>query len=193
MRNASEIKAELRRQLRAEAARHTSDESAEGSRAICERLAAQDVWRNARTVLLYSPLPGEPDLQALVQSALEAHKTLVFPRYATGAGAYQICHVTEPASQLIRGRFGILEPRTECAVWKLNELDLALVPGIGFSLNGCRLGRGKGYLDRMLSEVRGWKCGVAFDWQVTVEIPAERHDIRLNSIVTPTRWHLVPA
>jgi 5-formyltetrahydrofolate cyclo-ligase len=66
-----------------------------------------------------------------------------------------------------------------------------MVPGIGFSLNGCRLGRGKGYFDRLLSGVSGWKCGVAFDWQVTVEIPAEEHDIRLNSIVTPTRWHVV--
>ena len=191
MRNASETKAALRQQLRAEAARHTGVELAEGSRAICDRLAAQDAWRNARTVLVYSPLPGEPDLQPLVKSALEATKTLAFPRFDRSTGAYQICQVTQPASQLISGQFGILEPRLECPVCKLNELDLALVPGIGFSLNGCRLGRGKGYFDRMLSEVRGWKCGVAFDWQVTVEIPTEPHDIRLNSIVTPSRWHLV--
>ena len=191
MRKASETKAALRQQLRVEAARHTSGELAEGSRAICDRVAEQDAWRNARTVLLYSPLPGEPDLQPLVKSALETTKILAFPRFDRSTGAYQICHVTEPASQLISGQFGILEPRLECPICRLNELDLALVPGIGFSLNGCRLGRGKGYFDRMLSEVRGWKCGVAFDWQVTVEIPTEPHDIRLNSIVTPSRWHLV--
>lgn len=191
MRNASETKTALRRQLRAEAARHTSGELAEGSRAICDRVAAQDTWRNARTVLLYSPLPGEPNLQPLIDLALAAAKTLTFPRYDNSTGSYQICQVTEPSSQLISGQFGILEPRPERPVCKLNELDIALVPGIGFSLNGCRLGRGKGYFDRMLNEVRGWKCGVAFDWQVTVEIPAERHDIRLDSIVTPTRWHLV--
>jgi 5-formyltetrahydrofolate cyclo-ligase len=191
MRNASETKAALRQQLRAEAARHTSAELAEGSRAIGDRLAAQDAWRNARTVLMYSPLPGEPDLQPLVKSALEATKTLAFPRFDSTTGAYQICQVTDPASELVSGQFGILEPRSTCPVCRLNALDFALVPGIGFSLNGCRLGRGKGYFDRMLSEVRGWKCGVAFDWQVTVEIPTEPHDIRLNSIVTPSRWHLV--
>jgi 5-formyltetrahydrofolate cyclo-ligase len=191
MSNASETKAVLRQQLRAEAARHTSAELAEGSRAICGRVAAQDVWRNARSVLLYSPLPGEPDLQPLIELALAAAKTLAFPRYDNATASYQICQLTEPCSQFIRGQFGILEPPPECPVCKLNELDMALVPGIGFSLNGCRLGRGKGYFDRMLSEVRGWKCGVAFDWQVTVEIPTEPHDIRLNSIVTPTRWHPV--
>jgi len=191
MSNASETKAALRRQLRGAAMPHTSSGLAECSRAICNRLAAQDAWRNARTVLIYSPLPGEPDLQPLVKSALEAAKTLAFPRFDGSTGAYQICQVTEPTSQLINGQFGILEPRLECPICRLNELDLALVPGIGFSLNGCRLGRGKGYFDRMLSEVRGWKCGVAFDWQVTVEIPTEPHDIRLNSIVTPSRWHLV--
>src|SRR5215204_6804309 len=117
-------------------------------------------------------------------------KVVVLPRYEANSGAYQVCRITEPP-QLVRGEFGILEPSRECPVGELNKLDLALVPGIGFSLNGWRLGRGKGYFDRMLSEVRGWKCGVAFDWQVTVEIPTEPHDIRLDSIVTPTRWHVV--
>ena len=71
------------------------------------------------------------------------------------------------------------------------RLDLALVPGIGFTLDGGRLGRGKGYYDRLLAEVPVMKCGVAFECQIADEFPLESHDVQLNCILTPTRWHLV--
>jgi 5-formyltetrahydrofolate cyclo-ligase len=178
----------LREQLRAEAAQHTSAERQEGSRAICARLEAEAVWRNARKVLAFMPLESEPEITALFPKCLAGGRILALPRFDPAAGAYQAVQVTDLATQLVRGRYGVLEPKPECLLISLKELDLALVPGIGFSLNGCRLGRGKGYFDRMLCEVRGWKCGVAFDWQVAVEIPCEQHDIHVNSIVTPTRW-----
>ena len=183
-------KATLREQLRAEAARHTSAERQDGSRSICARLEQEAISRNARKVLAFMPLEGEPDITALFSQYLAAGATLALPRFDPAAGSYQAAGVTDLAAQLVRGRYGVLEPKPECPLLSLKELDLALVPGIGFSLNGCRLGRGKGYFDRMLCEVRGWKCGVAFDWQVTVEIPSEQHDIHVNSIVTPTRWHV---
>ena len=181
-------KTALRGQLRAEAAGHTSAERREGSLAICARLEQQAIWQDARKVLAFMPLESEPDIASLFPACLAAGKTLTLPRFNAAAGSYEAVQVTDPAAQLVRGRYGVLEPRPECSLLSLKELDLALVPGIGFSLNGCRLGRGKGYFDRMLCEVRGWKCGVAFDWQVTVEIPSEQHDIHVNSIVTPTRW-----
>jgi 5-formyltetrahydrofolate cyclo-ligase len=187
----SEAKAVLRQKLRAEASRRSPAEVADGSRAICERIRQQDVWQKAGAVLFYAALTGEPDLALLIESGLKEGKTIALPRYDGGSARYQVCRINEPAAKLVGGQFGVMEPSPECPVAELNKLDLALVPGIGFSLNGCRLGRGKGYFDRMLSEVRGWKCGVAFDWQVTIEIPTEQHDIRLNSIVTPTRWHVV--
>jgi len=187
----SEIKQALRQQLRAEALRHESGEVIEGSRAICERVQQQDAWRKAKTVLLFSAVAREPDLGALITAALQANKTVALPRYDSVSAAYQVCSVHNPESQLITGQFSIREPSPECPVVELNKLDLALVPGIGFAVKGCRLGRGKGHFDRMLERVSGWKCGVAFDWQIVDEIPTEQHDIQLDSIVTPTRWHVV--
>jgi 5-formyltetrahydrofolate cyclo-ligase len=181
-------KATLREQLRAEGARHTAAERQEGSRAICARLEAETVWQDARKVLAFMPLESEPDITGLFPQCLAGGRILALPRFDPVAGSYQAARVTDPATQLVRGRYGVLEPQPECPLLLLKELDFALVPGIGFSLNGRRLGRGKGYFDRMLCEVRGWKCGVAFDWQVAVEIPSEQHDIHVNSIVTPTRW-----
>ena len=70
----------------------------------------------------------------------------------------------------------------------LNSLDLVLVPGLGFDAAGHRLGRGRGFYDRLLVQIAGTKCGVAFDEQMRPSIPAEQHDILLNCILTPTQW-----
>jgi 5-formyltetrahydrofolate cyclo-ligase len=70
----------------------------------------------------------------------------------------------------------------------LKRLDLALAPGLGFDESGRRLGRGQGYYDRLLAEIIGAKCGVAFDEQVVGQLPAQEHDVSMNFILTPTRW-----
>ena len=99
--------------------------------------------------------------------------------------------IRETPRDLQPGQFGILEPAADCPIYNLKQLDLALVPGLGFALNGVRLGRGQGYYDRLLAGVPGCKCGVAFDGQVAVEIPVEPHDVRVDCILTPSRWHVV--
>jgi 5-formyltetrahydrofolate cyclo-ligase len=86
------------------------------------------------------------------------------------------------------GHFGIREPETRCARLTSGKLDLILVPGVAFDLRGGRLGRGKGYYDRLLRELRGTTCGVAFEEQIVGEIPVEPHDVRLKFLLTPTRW-----
>jgi 5-formyltetrahydrofolate cyclo-ligase len=65
---------------------------------------------------------------------------------------------------------------------------LVLVPGVAFDLRGRRLGRGKGFYDRLLADAGGLKCGVAFDEQIVTEIPVEPHDVSVDCILTPTRW-----
>ena len=74
----------------------------------------------------------------------------------------------------------------------MSRKDLVFVPGIAFDLVGRRLGRGKGFYDRLLAGVRGHKCGVAFDTQLVAEMPEEPHDMRVDSIITPSRWRLCP-
>ena len=69
----------------------------------------------------------------------------------------------------------------------MNRLDLVLVPGVAFDLQGRRLGRGRGFYDRLLADVDGIKCGIAFDEQMVNEVPAGPPDVRLNFILTPTR------
>ena len=154
----------------------------------CARLTQQAVWQKAQSVLFYAPLPEELDLWPLLMDALAAGKTVSLPRFDAEQKSYAACHIKDASRDTRVGQFGIREPVDLCPRISLNRLDLILVPGIAFDLKGHRLGRGKGYYDRLLAEAGGPTCGVAFDEQIVSQIPTEPHDVRLNCILTPTRW-----
>ncbi|HUR47845.1 MAG TPA: 5-formyltetrahydrofolate cyclo-ligase [Candidatus Saccharimonadales bacterium] len=182
----------LRRERRAEAERHSAEERLKASEKLCAMLKQQDVWKKSRSVLFYSPIGHEPNIWGLVTEALAMNKTVGLPRFETSQSSYSICRVRNHLEDLVPGQFGIPEPNPACSLLDLNLLDLILVPGVGFATAGQRLGRGKGYYDRLLANAGGFKCGVAFDWQVVADLPLEPHDVPLNCIVTPTRWLEVP-
>jgi 5-formyltetrahydrofolate cyclo-ligase len=87
----------------------------------------------------------------------------------------------------VTGKFGVSEPLAECEPIPLDRFDLVLVPGVAFDVGGNRLGRGRGFYDRILAAASGVKCGVAYDFQLLDKIPAEAHDARVNFIFTPRR------
>ena len=133
-------------------------------------------------------MPDEIDLLPLLERALAEGKTVALPRFVPETGVYAAGRITDLARDCAPGKLGILEPAARCTPFALKLLDLALVPGVGFDAAGHRLGRGAGYFDRILAQVAGTKCGVAFDQQMVQQIPAEPHDISLNCILTPTQW-----
>jgi 5-formyltetrahydrofolate cyclo-ligase len=181
------LKDRLRRELRSESERHRAEEAV-ASRQLVLRLKEEPLWKASRSVLFYSALPGEPDLSSLLQEALADGKTVAFPRYMAATESYITCQITDASRDLAPGRYGIFEPRSSCAELPLNRLDFLLVPGVAFDLSGARLGRGKGYFDRLLARALGVRCGVAFDWQVLPELPTEPHDVRVDCLVTPSQW-----
>jgi 5-formyltetrahydrofolate cyclo-ligase len=158
------------------------------SERLCERLRGITVWQRATAVLLFAPLVDEPDITPLIGEAWSAGKSVAMPRFNAGAESYEAAKLAGP-HELQPGRFGAREPTAGCPSISLKQLDFILVPGIAFDLVGRRLGRGKGFYDRLLAEVLGHKCGVAFDVQIVAELPEEPHDVRVDSILTPTRWH----
>lgn len=184
-------KAAIRRELRDAVKRLSPEQRSADSSLLRRRLLEQPLWAAAQAVLFFAPHGGEPDLWPLVEPALAESKAVLLPKYSADDKRYVACVIRDLQGDLAPGRFGILEPAAHCSTFSLKHLDLALVPGIGFTLDGGRLGRGKGYYDRLLAEVPGFKCGVAFDCQVATDLPLEPHDVRLNCILTPTRWHPV--
>ena len=182
-------KVDLRAEVVAELRKMIAAERAAASVQACMRLEQQDIWKNAKAILFYAPLPEELDIWRLVEDSLAAGKTVALPRFIPGQQAYAACQIKEIEKDLATGKFGMREPREHCGKIPLNRLDLILVPGVAFDLDGRRLGRGKGYYDRLLAELSGPACGVAFDQQMVERVPSEPHDMRLSCILTPTRWH----
>jgi len=86
-------------------------------------------------------------------------------------------------------KYGVGEAREGLDDSPVNEIDLVLVPGMGFDRQGGRLGRGGGYYDRFLasSELRGMTCGVCFARQllpVGGVLPTEPWDVPVKAVVT---------
>lgn len=181
-------KAALREKGRAALENLSAEQHAADSLRACAQLETKFYWKNARVVLFYAPLTGELDTWSLVGDALAAGKIAALPRFDPKSNQYVACEIKNPAADTVSGQFGIREPGNHCAVLTANRLDLVLVPGVAFDSHGRRLGRGKGFYDQLLAYVRGTKCGVAFDEQIVPEIPVEPHDVRLNCILTPSRW-----
>jgi 5-formyltetrahydrofolate cyclo-ligase len=183
------MKAELRQRMREAVRAIPADARTASARRLCEILVSQIIWAQATSVLCFAPLSDEPDITAVVEDALSAKKMVALPRFDSTSGVYSAAVITA-RSQLVRGPFGALEPGPGCPLLPLNQLDLILVPGVAFDLAGRRLGRGKGFYDRLLAGVRGHKCGVAFEEQLVAQLSEEPHDVRVDSIVTPRRWRL---
>jgi 5-formyltetrahydrofolate cyclo-ligase len=183
-----EAKAALRKQIRAVVEILSLEKRAADSAKICALLRKQAVWKNARSVLLFAPMPAEPDLWPLLAEALAAGKTAALPRYQPADKKYVVGRVQNLPSDIVSGAFGIREPGPHCPELPPGQFDLILAPGLAFDLHGKRLGRGRGFYDRLLAAVPGAKCGVAFDEQIVREVPIGSHDIRMNCLLTPTRW-----
>jgi 5-formyltetrahydrofolate cyclo-ligase len=178
-------KQELRALVRGRVRAMSTDAQAVDSLRACEKFLAQDVYRRADSILLYVALVGEVDLLLIFERAVADGKRIALPRFLPERDTYGAFFAGD--NPLTPGAFGIPEPAQDNPV-PLNRLDLILVPGVGFDLRGRRLGRGKGFYDRMLSEAPGVKCGICFDQQMLEAIPVEPHDVGVDYLATPSRW-----
>jgi 5-formyltetrahydrofolate cyclo-ligase len=181
-------KAELRAHMAELLNKIDPSDQARMSQLAGARLTEQDAWQRACSVLFYAPLKGEVDLWPLLAVALECNKIVCLPWFDASRREYQVRRIRSLLADIHIGHYGIREPSSVCEAFALKSLDLLLVPGVAFDDCGRRLGRGKGYYDRLLTGVNGIKCGVGWDAQVCPEIPVLPHDIILDCILTPTRW-----
>ena len=186
--NIVESKTILRKEVRERIKAIDPDQRAALSGRACALLQRQTIWDKTPLIFFYAPLPDEVNVWPLIGDALAAGKTVALPRFDEATGQYVACEIRDTVRDITEGKFGIHEPGSHCIAVHPNRLDLVLVPGVAFDLQGRRLGRGKGFYDQMLASVRGTTCGVAFDEQIVDAVPVEPHDVHLNCILTPTRW-----
>lgn len=180
-------KAALRKEIRAALQKTLPAGRLAASAQIRMRLKEQPFWKNAPSVLFFAPLPDEADVWPLLEETLTGGKIITLPRFDPVSNDYLACHVQHPQSEIGPGQYGIREPKAGCPEIPLERLGLILVPGVAFDLHGGRLGRGRGFYDRLLPEIHGIKCGVAFDEQIVDAVPTGRLDVRMDFVLTPER------
>ena len=175
-------KRELRQQIRTQKRRLSAAELAVMSEDICSKVLALASWQEAGTLLLYYPLPDEVDVRLLIKDAFESGKKVLLP---VVKGDELELHLYEGEASLKEGAFGIMEPTGPLFAPKhYGEIELAIIPGMAFDSAGHRLGRGKGYYDRLLPNLRDAKLiGVCFPFQFLEEVPAEAHDISVCKVI----------
>jgi len=187
-RSRTDRKAEIRARVRALVKAMSPEQRAADSVRACSRLKAQRAWEEAATVLFYAPLPDELDLWPLVLEALSSGQRVALPRYDKATGTYAPSLIENAGGDLVAGMLGIREPGPQCPWLRGEQIDLVMVPGVAFDAGGRRLGRGKGFYDRLLRTVGGTKCGAGFDQQIVADLPVEPHDFSMDCVLTPTRW-----
>lgn len=180
-----ETKAELRQKIRAALGRISLAVRLAESLELCARLEPQ--LQSARRILFFAPLADELDVWPLLEKLLPARKICALPAFDAAAQFYSVRRVKNLETDILTGKFGVSEPLPECETIPLDQFDLVLVPGVAFDLSGNRLGRGRGFYDRILSQASGVKCGVAYDFQLLERVPTETHDARVHFVFTPTR------
>jgi len=163
----------------------------EASQQIIVNLQQLDVYRSAAAVHVYVNLPGEVQTQTLLTQLLASGRRVYVP-YCVAGNRLQLFHLKNQ-SELTPGAYGILEPTAELQADAARrgdaaELDLIIVPGVAFDRSGGRLGRGKGYYDRLLATRRSdaTVAALAFDCQLVPQVPVSTHDQPMSLIVTET-------
>lgn len=181
----------LRAQLKAARAQLSQAQTHEYSEQITQTLLHHPLWKNAHVIVGFVGIHGEPDTTQLLQQALNERKCLLLPRvvpsnHTNGLEFIRITSLQTLASTI----YGLLEPASGIAVAleKLRDTTLILVPGLGFSALGARLGFGKGYYDRALAPIRNAsnivRVGLCLPPFLLADIPTAAHDIPMHWIAT---------
>jgi len=182
------MKRRIRRQIRAKLLAMPAEAAAAKSRAACGRLVETQPYKQADTVMMYIPLPGEVDTIYLALSAWQDDKTVLVPQ--VDWDHYHMIPVTCRSfeDEMIVSRHGLRTPANG-EPWPLEQIDLIIVPALAYDLNGHRVGHGGGFYDRFLQQpqVHGASCGLGFEEQLVDELPVHDHDQRLDMLVTDAR------
>lgn len=169
----------LRKEVRARVAMLDNIEKETRSIALCGAFYDFFACRSDKVVALFSPLPDEVRLWTLVER-LACLCKVVLPRVE--GDTMQFYTYNKGGVKL--GAFGIMEPQGKEPVLP-EDIDVVLVPGVAFALNGARMGRGKGYYDKYMSQpgFRALKIGVCYKEQLLDSLPVEEHDVSVHRVV----------
>ena len=149
----------------------------EQGREITDRLERHPLFIKAQRVLLFHSLPDEVDTHGLIER-YRSTKTILLPSVV---GDHLELHEYGTDSRSTIGAFDIMESEGRLVpVSEYRDIELAIIPGVAFDREGNRLGRGKGYYDRLLPLMQCHTIGLCYPFQIVDEVPHEAHDARVD-------------
>lgn len=184
-----ERKKALRKELRARRRQYAADLPREVSALVFNRPPGRvlELVPEGATIGLYRSDPGEAPSAGYIRYFWEHGHAIALPRITTLAEEMTFRRHTDPMgeSNLVEGPLGLRQPDADA---ELVEPEVLLMPLVGFTATGERLGQGGGFYDRYLAAHPGViAIGMAWDVQEVDDLPLEPHDQRLSAIITPTR------
>ena len=149
-------------------------------------LTALPEYAAAGSVALYAAFRGEVPTAALIRYSLSAGKMVLLPAVEKHGLVFRRINSDV---ELAPGKYGIPEPSAGCEQAALESIDLFVIPGVAFDLQGHRVGYGRGYYDRALHrfETRRKFVGICYDFQLVDEIAGEPHDVIMDRVITERR------
>lgn len=174
----------LRKQVKTLIKALSTQEKLQAARAVMGRLEKEEHFLQAHTIVLFSSLPDEISTREMLER-YAASKMVLLP--VVDGDDLLLCPF-QGFNQMREGAYRISEPLdVSHPLTDLSSIDLVIVPGVAFDAQGHRLGRGKGYYDRLLSRTdlqRAYKIGICFACQVVEAIPTEKHDISMDRVIS---------
>ena len=170
-------KAELRKLVKTRIKNMTEEEKKKESEDVMMKLENTQQFKSAKTILLFHSLPDEVCTHELIEKYVSKKKILL--PVIDG----EKWHIREYKGDLKTGEYNIQEP-TGGNYYDYGSIDLVVVPGVCFDKDKGRVGRGKGYYDRILKEIKAFKIGICFDCQLLSKVPAEEWDVKMDQVMT---------
>ena len=158
------------------------------SKIISIRVIATKEYQSSKSIGAYYPIGSEVKTFEIIKHSIDNKKDIGLPRVidSTNIEFFKIIEDSFEKIKFTKGKYGIFE--NTMSNTRIDQMDLLIIPGIAFDLQGNRLGYGKGYYDRLLSSRKAkYIIGLAYESQVINEIPNNDHDIPVNIIITEKR------
>lgn len=171
-------KEDIRRNIRARKTLLSAEEKAEAARRVFDRLEKSVAFTMAENILMYHSLPDELSTHEFIERWAD-RKHFFLPR----VNGMNLEILPYDRSRLARGAFLIEEPQGD-DIASIERIELIVVPAVAYDRCGNRVGRGKGYYDRLLADSNATKIGVGYDFQLVDEIDAEPHDVSVDIVIT---------
>ncbi len=160
------------------------DEKSRKSELIKEQIVFTKEYQKAKLIFTYVSTELEVDTWSLIRDSFAKHKRVSVPVITSYKSREMIASEIKDVSFLKKNKWGIYQPKKgDISVLDKKSIDLILVPGIAFDSNGNRLGKGKGFFDKFLSDIKNIPIfGLAFSFQIINSLPINKFDIPVSKI-----------